>query len=264
MSIKAILFDLDDTLLWDDRSVKEAFKATCDYASQQTGVDTEKLEEAVRKEARKLYESYETFSFTKLIGINPFEGLWANFTEGEDENFRKLEQLAPIYRTQSWTNGLLACRMDNPQLGFELGEMFAAERRNRPIVYEETFAVLDKLRGKYKLLLLTNGSPDLQNEKIASVPVLASYFNHIVISGNHGKGKPSASIFQHAMELLDIKAEEGLMVGDKLTTDIMGSNSVGMPSVWMNRHHISRNDDIIPKFEVSNLQELFNIIDQLS
>jgi putative hydrolase of the HAD superfamily len=264
VSIKAILFDLDDTLLWDDRSVKEAFKATCDYASQQTGVDAEKLEEAVRKEARKLYESYETFPFTKLIGINPFEGLWANFTEGDDENFRKLEQLAPQYRTESWTNGLIACRMDNPQLGYELGEMFAAERRNRPIVYEETFAVLDQLRGKYKLLLLTNGSPDLQNEKIASVPELASYFNHIVISGNHGKGKPSASIFQHAMELLDITAEEGLMVGDKLTTDIMGSNSVGMPNVWMNRLHISRSEDIIPKFEVANLQELFAIIDQLS
>ena len=119
--------------------------------------------------------------FTKIIGINPFEGLWANFTEGEDENFRKLEQLAPQYRTQSWTNGLLACRMDNPQLGYELGEMFAAERRNRPIVYDETFGVLDKLKGKYKLLLLTNGSPDLQNEKIASVPelrhILQSYRN---------------------------------------------------------------------------------------
>jgi putative hydrolase of the HAD superfamily len=264
VGIKAILFDLDDTLLWDDRSVKEAFKATCDYASQQTGVDAEKLEEVVRKEARKLYESYETFPFTKMIGINPFEGLWANFTEGEDENFRKLEQLAPQYRTQSWTNGLLACRMDNPQLGYELGEMFAAERRNRPIVYDETFDVLDKLKGNYKLLLLTNGSPDLQNEKIASVPKLATYFNHIVISGNHGRGKPSASIFQHAMELLGIKAEEGLMIGDKLTTDIMGSNGVGMPSVWMNRHRVERNDDIIPKYEVTNLEELFAIIEQLS
>ena len=63
---------------------------------------------------------------------------------------------------------------------------------------------------------------------------------------------------------LDIKAEEGLMVGDKLTTDIMGSNGVGMPNVWMNRHHVERNDDIIPKFEVSNLEELFAIIEQLS
>jgi putative hydrolase of the HAD superfamily len=264
MSIKAILFDLDDTLLWDDRSVKQAFQATCEYASQQTGVDALKLEEAVRKEARQLYESYDTFAFTKMIGINPFEGLWANFTEGDDENFRKLEQLAPQYRTQSWTNGLLACRMENPQLGFELGEMFATERRNRPIVYEETFPVLDELKGKYKLLLLTNGSPDLQNEKIASVPNLASYFNHIVISGNHGKGKPSASIFQYALELLDIQAEEGLMVGDKLTTDIIGSNSIGMPSVWVNRHSLSRNEDIIPKFEISNLQQLFGIIDQIS
>ncbi len=261
MSIKAILFDLDDTLLWDDRSVKEAFQATCKYASQQTGVDADLLEEAVRREARQLYESYETFPFTKMIGINPFEGLWANFTEGNDENFRKLQQLAPQYRTQSWTNGLLACRMENSQLGYELGEMFAAERRNRPIVYEETFQVLDELKGKYKLLLLTNGSPDLQNEKIAAVPTLASYFNHIVISGNHGKGKPSGSIFKHALELLDITAGEGLMVGDKLTTDIIGSNSIGMPSVWINRHHVNRNDDIIPKFEISNLQQLFAIID---
>jgi len=264
MSIKAILFDLDDTLLWDDRSVKEAFQATCAYASQQTGVDAEKLEDAVRREARELYESYETFPFTQMIGINPFEGLWANFTEGEDVNFRKLEQLAPQYRTQSWTKGLQACRMDNPQLGFELGEMFAAERRNRPIVYEETFTVLDKLKGEYKLLLLTNGSPDLQNEKIAAVPNLASYFNHIVISGNHGKGKPAPSIFQHAMELLDIQPKEGLMVGDKLTTDILGSNSVGMPNVWINRHHIKRDGEIIPKYEVSHLQELFGIIEKLS
>ncbi|MEX2416596.1 MAG: HAD family hydrolase [Paenibacillaceae bacterium] len=264
MRIKAILFDLDDTLLWDDRSVKEAFQATCEYASQQTGVDAMKLEDAVRAEARQLYESYDTFPFTKMIGINPFEGLWANFTEGVDENFRQLERLAPQYRTQSWTNGLHACRMDNPQLGFELGEMFAAERRNRPIVYEETFPVLDELKGKYKLLLLTNGSPDLQNEKIASVSNLATYFNHIVISGNHGKGKPSASIFQHAMELLDIRADEGLMVGDKLTTDILGSNSIGMPNVWVNRHKLIRNDDIIPKFEVSHLQQLFAIIDQIS
>jgi putative hydrolase of the HAD superfamily len=263
MGIKAVLFDLDDTLLWDDRSVKEAFQATCDYASQKTNVDSSRLEDAVRKEARQLYESYDTFPFTKMIGINPFEGLWARFTEGDNENFRKLEQIAPQYRSQSWTKGLQLCDVDDPQLGYELGEKFADERRKRPIVYEETFDVLNELKGKYKLLLLTNGSPDLQKEKIASVPQLESYFDHIVISGIFGHGKPAASIFHHAVELLAIQPEEGLMVGDKLTTDILGSNTIGMPNAWINRHSLSRNQDIIPKYEISHLEQLFNVINQI-
>lgn len=69
MALKAILFDLDDTLLWDERSVREAFHETCLIAAKETGVKPEELEEAVRNEARGLYESYETFPFTKMIGI---------------------------------------------------------------------------------------------------------------------------------------------------------------------------------------------------
>ena len=260
MAIKAVLFDLDDTLLWDDRSVQEAFDATCAYAEEKTGIDADKLEEAVRKEARQLYESYETFPFTKMIGINPFEGLWARFAEGKQTEFRKLEALVPSYRKESWTRGLRACGVDNPDLGYELGEMFANERRNRPYVYEETFEILDQLKGQYKLLLLTNGSPDLQREKLDSVPQLAPYFDHIVISGEFGKGKPDVSIFAHAAELLGIKPEEGIMIGDKLTTDILGSNTFGMHNAWINRHQVKRSDEIVPKHEITNLRELHALI----
>lgn len=77
--IKAVFFDLDDTLLWDQKSVKEAFVATCTYASGKYNLKPEELEEAVRKEARELYASYETYEFTQMIGINPFEGLWGDF-----------------------------------------------------------------------------------------------------------------------------------------------------------------------------------------
>jgi putative hydrolase of the HAD superfamily len=264
MTIQAVLFDLDDTLLWDDRSVKEAFQATCREAAKHAPVQPEALEEAVRREARALYESYETFPFTKMIGINPFEGLWANFTEGEQEQFRKLQQLAPGYRTASWTRGLLALGVDDPELGYKLGELFPAERRSRPIVYEETFEVLGQLKEKYKLLLLTNGSPDLQKEKLAGVPELAPYFDHIVISGNYGEGKPAVGIFHHAMELLGINADQGVMIGDKLTTDILGSNRIGMQNMWINRHGLLRTDEIVPAHEITNLRELQAIIDSLS
>lgn len=260
MSLKAVLFDLDDTLLWDDRSVEEAFAATCEEAAKHVSVNPEELEASVRKEARSLYESFETFAFTKMIGINPFEGLWANFTQGEDENFRKLEKLAPGYRTESWTRGLSALGIENRELGYKLGELFAAERRSRPYVYEETFRVLDALKGNYKLLLLTNGSPDLQKEKLAGVPAIASYFNHIVISGEFGQGKPAVSIFKYAMGLLEIEAEEGIMIGDKLTTDILGSNSVGMRNIWINHHGLQSGDEIVPANEVTRLQDVLPII----
>lgn len=261
MSVKAILFDLDDTLLWDERSVKESFETVCRAAADAyPAILPEALEEAVRREARALYQSFDTFPFTQMIGINPFEGLWANFTGGKQEEFRKLQKLAPGYRTESWTRGLEALGIEDAELGYRLGEMFASERRSRPIVYEETFGVLDRLKGHYKLLLLTNGAPDLQNEKLGGVPRLAEYFDHIVISGDFGEGKPAVSIFRHAMELLGIEPHEGIMVGDKLTTDILGSNRVGMKNLWLNRHGVQRDDSIIPVYEAQDLQRLFEII----
>ncbi|RAP78215.1 HAD family hydrolase [Paenibacillus montanisoli] len=260
MAKQAVLFDLDDTLLWDDRSVQEAFEATCEAAAAQTGVNAKELEDAVRREARALYESYETFPFTKMIGINPFEGLWANFLEGEQEEFRKLQQLAPAYRREAWTRGLKSLGIENPELGAQLAEQFPAERRKRPYVYDETFAVLDQLKGKYKLLLLTNGSPDLQREKLAGVPDIVPYFDHVIISGEFGQGKPAAAIFHHALERLGIEPEHGIMVGDKLTTDILGANTIGMTSVWINRHGMKRSDEIIPSHEIKHLEELLPLL----
>ncbi|MEW9668744.1 HAD family hydrolase [Ammoniphilus sp. 3BR4] len=261
--IKAVLFDLDDTLLWDDRSVKEAFEATCRLAKEKYNVDPAKLEESVRSEARALYTSYETYPFTTMIGINPFEGLWANFLEGEDVQFRKLQELAPAYRRESWTRGLKALGIDDPEFGQLLAETFPAERRKRPYVYEETFEVLQQLKGKVQLLLLTNGSPDLQQEKLAGVPDIAPYFDHIVISGNFGKGKPDPALFHYALGLLSVTSDEAVMVGDKLTTDILGSSRVGMKSVWINRHGMERNNEIVPDYEIKNLNELFPIIESL-
>lgn len=261
MALKAVLFDLDDTLLWDERSVEEAFHATCSAAKEKyPKVDTSELEASVRKEARALYESYETFPFTKMIGINPFEAFWAHFSEGEHEMFRKLEAQSPAYRVEAWTRGLKGIGIEDAELGRQLAELFPAERRKRPLTYEQTFRVLDELKGKVKLLLLTNGAPDLQKEKIAGISGLDAYFDHIIISGNFGEGKPSPAIFRHAVELLGIEPSEGLMVGDKLTTDIMGSNGIGMPNVWINHHGVTRTDEIVPVHEVSDLDGLMEVI----
>lgn len=263
MPIAAVLFDLDDTLLWDERSVEEAFEVTCRAGADETGVDAKALLAAVREEARALYESYDTFAFTKMIGINPFEGLWANFTAGSQPEFRQLQELAPVYRKESWRRGLQSLGVDNETLAQTLAEQFAAERRTRPYVYEETFEVLKELQGNVKLLLLTNGSPDLQQEKLDGVPELVPYFDHIIISGDFGRGKPDVSIFQHALDLLGVEADQAVMVGDKLTTDIKGGNAAGLHTVWINRVNRPHDPSIQPKFEIKHLSELHAIVASL-
>jgi len=260
--IKAIFFDLDDTLLWDQKSVKEAFVATCQLAEQKYGIDSEKLEEAVRNEARELYSSYETFDFTQMIGINPFEGLWGNFLDDE-ENFQKMKNIVPTYRKEAWTRGLKACGIDDPEYGATLAEEFPAQRRKKPFVYDESFQVLDKLKESYRLLLLTNGSPDLQNTKLEITPELVPYFEQIIISGAFGRGKPDPTIFEHALEKMNLSKDEAIMVGDNLMTDILGASRVGMKSVWINRHNKERNE-VQPDFEITHLEELYPILDQFN
>ncbi|AOZ91121.1 HAD family hydrolase [Paenibacillus crassostreae] len=260
MSINAVFFDLDDTLLWDDRSVLEAFESTCKRAAEVTGVDHVQLEAAVRGEARSLYESYETYPFTTKIGINPFEGLWANFTAGEQPEFRQLEQIVKGYRKDAWHRGLEKMGVNDSDLAFELSEHFASKRRALPYIYEETFQILKELQGNVKLLLLTNGCPALQQEKLDGVPELAPYFDKIVISGSFGIGKPDVSIFNHALSLLDVTNDQVLMVGDKLTTDIRGGLAAGIKTVWINRTNKPADPNIIPDFEIQHLSQLHDII----
>ncbi|MGG1516506.1 HAD family hydrolase [Paenibacillus oryzisoli] len=265
MGIKAVLFDLDNTLLWDELGISEAFSATCAKAIERySEINSTDLETAVKKHALSLYESFELYPFAKMIEITHLEALWARFDEGALPQFRALQAFAPGYRRESWIRGLREVGIDDVQLGEELAELFPMERRARPIVYEGTFPVLDALKGTYKLLLLTNGAPDLQREKVESIPNLVSYFDHMIISGDFGAGKPAESIFRYAMSLLEISPEEGLMVGDNPNTDILGANRVGMRNVWINHHGSSvRSGDNAPTFEVGNLLELPDLIGRI-
>jgi putative hydrolase of the HAD superfamily len=257
--IKAIFFDLDDTLLWDKKSVKEAFVATCRVAHEKVGINIEDLEQAVREEARVLYSSFETYPYTQMIGINPFEGLWGNFFDTQEE-LKKLSKIAPSYRCEAWTRGLKKLGVDDPDLGCELGDVFQKERKNLPFLYDDTLMTLDKLKNHYNLVLITNGSPDLQNTKLAMSPELIPYFSHIIISGDFGRGKPDPSIFEHALTLSSVNQEEVLMVGDNLSTDILGANRSGIQSVWINRHRSKNNGEVAPSYEIQHLEELFEIL----
>ncbi|WP_042149445.1 HAD family hydrolase [Paucisalibacillus sp. EB02] len=259
--IKAVIFDLDDTLLNDRKSIQEAFKATCGLAAQKHAINPALLEENVRIHARKLFTSYTTYNFTQKIGINPFEGLWGTFDDGG--SFQALHNLASTYQETSWVEGLQALHIDDEELGLELAKAFSVFRKKLPFVFDDTFHVLEELKKDYQLLLLTNGSPSLQNIKLEITPELKAYFNDILISGDFGVGKPDPSIFQYILERNNLTKEQAIMIGDNLHTDILGSNRIGMENVWINRNQMEIND-IQPTYEIKRLRELLPIVKKSS
>lgn len=260
--VKAIFFDLDDTLLWDQQSVKEAFRETCEWADGQTDADCSGLEQAVREEARKLYAEYPTYAFTQMIGINPFEGLWGRFNDSGDD-FQQLKAIAPAYQQEAWTLGLKRLGIDNPALGKLLAEYFPEARKRHPILYEDSLEVLEQLTGRFDLLLLTNGSPSLQQIKLDITPEIAPYFDHILVSGAFGRGKPDPSIFEHALAKVGYAPEDVLMVGDNPMTDILGAERAGIPSVWLNREQKAAHETVAATHEIKNLKELLPLLDKL-
>lgn len=108
--------------------------------------------------------------------------------------------------------------------------------------------------------MLTNGSPDLQNTKLTiTPPELKNYFDHIIISGDFGKGKPDPSIFEHVLEVANVEKEHAIMVGDNLMTDILGANRTGIKSVWINRENKQYNE-VKPTYEIKHLEELLELL----
>ena len=112
--------------------------------------------------------------------------------------------------------------------------------------------------------MLTNGSPSLQQTKLEITSEIVPYFDHIIISGAFGKGKPDVSIFQHVLGNCGVTADEAMMVGDNLMTDILGASRVGMRSVWINRENKLPSEEVVPTYEIDHLEKLFPILEELT
>lgn len=256
---KAIFFDLDDTLLDDRKSIQTAFTKTCQEIASTHGLDTDEIEEQVRKEARKQYAAFPFYSFTQQIGINPFEGLWGKFDDIHHWKFREMGEHILTYQTNTWKRGLQVFNINSSEAVYAR-DRFKEVRRSSPFMYEETLDVLHTLKEKgFRLLLLTNGAPSLQLEKLTMTPQLVPFFEHIVISGNVGFGKPSTIIFEHALRLMDLTADEVIMVGDNLSTDILGATKMNMDSVWIDLGDGKVVKAASPTHRIERLKEILTI-----
>jgi len=127
----------------------------------------------------------------------------------------------------------------------------------------KAFALLTTLQSKgYRLSLITNGISRVQRGRLDATKTL-SFFDHIVISEEIGIQKPEEGFFHQLFEFANMDEpakREALVIGDSLSSDILGGNKVGLATCWYNPQRFPRNPAILPTYEITDLEELFTIL----
>ena len=120
--------------------------------------------------------------------------------------------------------------------------------------------LLDALEAKASLGIITNGLARLQHKRIEHTG-LEGRFACLVISEEFGPPKPNASIFEYAFELLGKpKKSEILMVGDTLSSDVVGGQNAGIDTCWLQHEGVDADPTIKPTYTVTHLQQLQRLL----
>ena len=126
---------------------------------------------------------------------------------------------------------------------------------------EET--VKKVLFGKYRLFLASNGTASVQHGRLTSAD-LYPYFEQAFVSQEIGHNKPSKAYFDECFARIPgFEKEKCLMVGDSLTSDILGGINAGIKTVWVNPKGMTAPEHIRPDYEIKALAELPELLKQL-
>jgi len=140
-----------------------------------------------------------------------------------------------------------------------------AELEKVPFVDE----VLEKLREEYKLAVVTNTSVSKEEDirKALGKVRLAKYFDAIVTSVDVGREKPDERIFRVALKKLGVKPSEAVMVGNRIKTDVLGANKVGMKTIyfnWNDRYPEKVESPLEkPNCTISSIKDLLDVLPNL-
>ena len=97
-------------------------------------------------------------------------------------------------------------------------------------LFENTFEILEYLKEKYQLHIITNGFEEVQIKKMESSNIL-HYFNSVITSESVGVKKPNPKVFYHALEVANAKKENSIMIGDNIEADVLGAINIGMQAI---------------------------------
>lgn len=122
---------------------------------------------------------------------------------------------------------------------------------------------LETLSKKYRLFLASNGTAKVQAGRLASANI-SHYFEKIFISQEIGADKPSGAYFDRCFARIPgFAREKALMVGDSLTSDILGGRNAGIATCWVNPGHAARNPQIPADYEIERLADLVPLLESL-
>ena len=230
--MKALLFDLDDTLLdysgETDRSWREACAACC---GAEAGVDVERLVKA-------LAETRQWF--------------WSDPTRQREE---RLDMRRAWQRIAGHALTSLGIACDG--LDVAIGCDYASRRRAAMQLFPDARETLERLRGRgLPLGLVTNGDAVLQRDKIERF-ALDQFFEVVVIEGEFGAGKPDEAVYRHALGRLGVDPGDAAMVGDHLEWDVAGAQRLGLHGIWIDRPGAGLADSPVrPHRIIRSLREL--------
>lgn len=202
--LKAVLIDVDNTLLSFDGFVRESMK---------TGF------------AEFGLPPYREEMFDVFTRIN--NGLWAALERGE--------LTLPELRRVRWDRifAELGIASDGPR--FE--EFFFSRLFDSAIPEPGARELLDTLHGRYTLCVASNG-PYAQQVNRLGVGGMLPYFDHLFISEEIGAQKPSPAFFEACIRRLNeketVKPEEIVMIGDSLSSDMAGCPALCIRTCFYN------------------------------
>ncbi len=153
---------------------------------------------------------------------------------------------------------------NNVLLEKELYEVYT-NRMDKIIFFSDVKENLIKLKKQgYTLVLLSNV------ENIAFIEVnkilnLEKYFDHFCLSYEVNAIKPDKKMFNCVIKKTGVSADEVLMVGDSLRSDIIGGQNAGMHNCWINRPKKSYDlAKVVPEFEIKTLNDIYSVLSELN
>ena len=122
---------------------------------------------------------------------------------------------------------------------------------------------VERLSKKYRLFLASNGTASVQKGRMTSAN-LYRFFEISFVSQEIGHNKPSKEYFEAAFARIPgFDRSKCLMVGDSLTSDILGGINAGLKTCWINPTHAPHPADIVPDFEIEFLHQLEALLESL-